>query len=88
TLSLPGDPALAAAVLAAAAICPGSAVTLANVADDPGLAAFLEPLADMGADVTRTPDAAQPAADLTLVAAPLRGTAPPPDRLARMTASL
>ena len=73
-LSVPGDISSAAFVLAAAAICPGSCVTVKNVGLNPTRAGFLDVLKAMGADltVTATSDGVEPAGDITLRYRPLR----------------
>ncbi len=84
---VPGDPSSAAFPLAAAAICPGSDVTVRKVGLNPLRAGFIDCLRDMGADIElQNEDAAQgePVADIRLRSGPLRGIEVPPCRAASM----
>ncbi len=75
-LFVPGDLSSAAFLLAAAAIVPGSAVTLRAVGVNPGRTGFLDVLLAMGADLeiaNRRFEQGEPVADLRLRYAPLQG---------------
>jgi 3-phosphoshikimate 1-carboxyvinyltransferase len=74
-LDVPADPSSAAFPLVAAALVPGSAVTVRNVLLNPTRTGFLRVLARMGADlqVANADDGAEPAGDLVLRHGPLRG---------------
>jgi 3-phosphoshikimate 1-carboxyvinyltransferase len=77
-LSVPGDISSAAFVLAAAAICPGSCVTVKNVGLNPTRAGILEILKGMGADLAvdeKPGGGAEPAGDITLRYRPLKAGA-------------
>ena len=73
---LPGDISSAAFLLVAAAIVPGSRVTVANVGLNPTRMGILDVLSEMGAsiDIANVHDAfGEPTGDVTLTAAPLHG---------------
>lgn len=73
---LPGDLSSAAFLLVAAAIVPGSRVTLTHVGLNPTRTGILDILSAMGARIVRTHVAetfGEPVGDLTLEAAPLHG---------------
>lgn len=73
---LPGDISSAAFLLVAAAIAPGSRITVANVGVNPTRTGILDVLSEMGAsvDVSNIRDVfGEPTGDVTLTAAPLRG---------------
>jgi 3-phosphoshikimate 1-carboxyvinyltransferase len=74
-LDVPADPSSAAFPLAAAALVPGSAVTVRSVLLNPTRTGFLRVLARMGADleVVNADASAEPAGDLVLRHAPLHG---------------
>jgi 3-phosphoshikimate 1-carboxyvinyltransferase len=74
-IDVPGDLSAAAFLLGAAAILPGSRVTVPAVGVNPGRTGFLDVLAEMGAEVTLTgarEATGEPVADVT-VAAPAGG---------------
>ena len=74
--TLPGDISSAAFLLVAAAIVPGSRITVENVGVNPTRTGILDVLAEMGATVSvgnRRETFGEPVADITLEAAPLRG---------------
>ena len=74
-VDVPGDLSAAAFFLAAAAILPGSRVTVPAVGINPGRTGFLDVLAEMGAEVALTEQrdvTGEPVADVT-VAAPAGG---------------
>ena len=75
---LPGDISSAAFLLVAAAIVPGSRITITNVGLNPTRTGILDILSEMGASVSisNAHDAfGEPAGDVTLAAAPLHGVA-------------
>ncbi len=84
---VPGDISSAAFPLVAAAIRPGSAVTVRNVGLNPLRAGILETLRDMGAairiDNVRT-EAGEPVGDVSIDATELRGVDVPPERVPAM----
>jgi len=85
--TLPGDASSAAFLLAAAALVPGSHVTVRNVGLNPGRTGFLEVLAAMGAQVVTAnerQEMGEPVGDVTLVAAPLHGVTIGGDLVVRM----
>ena len=74
--TLPGDISSAAFLLVAAAIVPGSRITVENVGANPTRTGILDVLTDMGATVSidnRRETFGEPVGDITLAAAPLRG---------------
>lgn len=74
--SLPGDASSAAFLFAAAAIVPGSRVTVTSVGVNSGRIGFLNALAEMGASVeyaNRREIAGEPVADVTVAYATLHG---------------
>lgn len=74
--ALPGDISSAAFLLVAAAIVPGSRITVANVGLNPTRTGILDVLSEMGAsiDVSNACDTfGEPTGDVTLAAAPLHG---------------
>jgi len=84
---IPGDPSSAAFPLVAAAIVPGSAVTIENVGVNPLRAGLLTCLAEMGAEIDvrqRPPIGGEPAADITVRGSRLTGIVVPPDRAPSM----
>ena len=86
-LCIPGDLSSAAFPLLAAALVPGSAVTIDGVGVNPTRTGLLDVLRDMGADVTLTPQPEQgnePVASLTVRAAPLHGVTVHGERVVRM----
>ncbi len=86
-LRIPGDLSSAAFPLVAAALVPGSQVTVAEVGVNPTRTGLLDALGDMGADLTivpRSDQGGEPAADVTVRAAPLRGVTVRGERVVRM----
>jgi 3-phosphoshikimate 1-carboxyvinyltransferase len=76
-IDVPGDISSAAFVLAAAAILPGSVVTVKNVGLNPTRTGFLDVLAEMGADFEikcENAAAPEPRGDITLRYRPLKAT--------------
>jgi 3-phosphoshikimate 1-carboxyvinyltransferase len=75
-INVPGDLSSAAFILAAAALCPGSCVTVKNVGLNPTRAGFLDVLKDMGADISIEQQAggAEPVGNITLRYKPLKAT--------------
>ncbi len=74
--TLPGDASSAAFIFAAAAIVPGSCVTVKGVGVNPGRTGFLDILSQMGAKISlasERDEMGEPVADVTLEAAPLKG---------------
>lgn len=74
--TLPGDISSSAFLLVAAAIVPGSRITIENVGVNPTRTGILDVLAEMGAAVSvgnRRETFGEPVADITLEAAPLHG---------------
>ncbi len=74
--TLPGDASSAAFVLAAAAIVPGSRVTVRGVGVNPGRTGFLDILSQMGAKISfasERDEMGEPVADVTLESVPLKG---------------
>lgn len=74
---LPGDASSAAFVFAAAAVVPGSCVTVKGMGVNPGRTGFLDILSCMGARISLSSprlEMGEPVADVTLEAAPLKGT--------------
>lgn len=86
-LTLPGDFSAAAFLIVAAAITPGSSITLQGVGLNPTRTGLLDALRAMGAslDVEReTVRHGEPVGDLTVRAAPLRGVEIAGDLVVRM----
>ena len=76
-LAVPGDPSSAAFFAVAAAIVPGSAIVLEDVALNPGRVEYLDVLREMGArvDVRVVGETlGEPFGEIAVEAAPLRGT--------------
>jgi 3-phosphoshikimate 1-carboxyvinyltransferase len=74
---LPSDPSSAAFIAGAAAIVPGSLVTIPHVCLNPGRVGFFSVLEDMGAAVMFTKEderAGEPVGTVRIAYAPLRGT--------------
>ncbi|HBK93014.1 MAG TPA: 3-phosphoshikimate 1-carboxyvinyltransferase [Parvularcula sp.] len=87
TVDVPGDPSSAAFIAAAAAIAPGSDVTIRNVLVNPLRAGFYETLRDMGADVAyldKRDAGGEPVADIRVRHAALKGVAVPAARAPSM----
>jgi 3-phosphoshikimate 1-carboxyvinyltransferase len=86
-LNVPGDPSSAAFFAVAASIVPGSRVVLEGVAINPTRIGFVEVLERMGGDVEVTPTGevlGEPVGDVTVTAAPLRGTTIAGDEIPRV----
>lgn len=86
-VTVPGDPSSAAFPLAAAAIVPGSEISVAGVLVNPTRSGFLATLAEMGADLTyenEREESGEPAADIRVRAAPLKGVTVPAARAPSM----
>lgn len=84
---VPGDPSSAAFPAVAAAILPGSDVTLTGVGMNPRRTGLFETLIEMGADIDRRNEcieAGEPVADLRIRGGRLRGVEVPPERAPRM----
>jgi 3-phosphoshikimate 1-carboxyvinyltransferase len=76
-VSVPGDPSSAAFWAVAAALLPGSALTVRGVCANPGRTGFLEVLERMGAKISRATageKAGEPVEDWTVTASALRAT--------------
>jgi 3-phosphoshikimate 1-carboxyvinyltransferase len=87
SIIVPGDPSSAAFLAAAAAITPGSEVTLTNILINPLRTGFYETLAEMGASISfdnRRETGGEPVADMRVRYAPLSGVEVPPARAASM----
>ncbi len=83
----PGDPSSAAFIAAAAAITPGSDVTIRNVLVNPLRAGFYETLREMGGAVVYLNErisGGEPVADIRVAHAALRGVAVPASRAPSM----
>jgi len=83
---VPGDVSSAAFLLAAAAVVPGSSVTIVGVGVNPSRTGFLEALARMGAAVeieTAGVEVGEPVGSVTVGGAPLRGLSMVPAETAR-----
>ena len=73
-VTVPGDISAAAFPLVAAALVPRSALVVESAGLNPTRTGILDVLSEMGAGVVATPDnAAEPAGDITVSHAPLRG---------------
>ncbi|MDZ7629126.1 MAG: 3-phosphoshikimate 1-carboxyvinyltransferase [Parvularculaceae bacterium] len=86
-VDVPGDPSSAAFIAAAAAIAPGSDVTLKNVLTNPLRAGFYQTLRDMGGDVAYLNErlsGGEPIADIRVRHAALKGVAVPASRAPSM----
>ena len=84
---VPGDPSSAAFPAVAAAILPGSDVTLTGVGMNPRRTGLFETLIEMGAEIDRRNEcieAGEPVADLRIRGGRLRGVEVPPERAPRM----
>jgi len=74
-IRVPGDASAAAFFITAAAVTPGSAVTVRNVGINPGRTGLLEALRDMGARIELRAErevCGEPVADVSVTYAPLR----------------
>ena len=76
TIDVPGDPSSAAFWIAAAAIRPGSRVTIRDVSLNPTRLGFVDVLRRMGAQITTHIEVAEPEprGTVSVIAAPLRAT--------------
>lgn len=86
-IDVPGDPSSAAFVAAAAAIVPGSDVTIRGVCLNAARDGFFRTLKDMGArvEISNARDAGgEPVGDIRVAHAALRGVVVPPGRAASM----
>ena len=86
-IAVPGDVSSAAFPLVAAAIVPGSELTITGVGINPLRTGILSCLEDMGAAIryaNRRDDAGEPVADITVKAGPLKGIDVPPGRAPSM----
>lgn len=86
-VTVPGDPSSAAFLAAAAAIVPGSDVTIEGVLVNETRTGFYTTLAEMGADVTlidRREEGGEPVADIRVRQVALRGVRVPPERAPSM----
>ncbi len=86
-VSVPGDISSAAFPLAAAAILPGSRVTVRGVGLNPGRIGFLETLREMGAAISVTNErveGGEPVGDITLACSRLAAADVPPERVPSM----
>ncbi len=84
---VPGDPSSAAFAVVAAAIRPGSDVTVENVGVNPLRAGLYETLREMGADITvenQREVGGEPVADLRVKGGELTGVEVPPERAPSM----
>jgi len=84
---VPGDPSSAAFLLAAAAIVPGSEVTVSHVLVNPTRTGFYKTLQEMGADIAfldAREEGGEPVADIRLRHARLRGVEVPAERAPSM----
>lgn len=86
-IDVPGDPSSAAFIAAAAAITPGSDVTICNVLVNPLRAGFYLTLREMGADISylnERPAGGEPVADIRVRHRALKGVAVPASRAPSM----
>ncbi|CAN5683836.1 3-phosphoshikimate 1-carboxyvinyltransferase [soil metagenome] len=86
-IAVPGDPSSAAFAVVAAAIRPGSDVTVANVGINPLRAGLYRTLRDMGADITFENErevGGEPVADLHVKGGALKGVEVPAERAPSM----
>ena len=86
-LTVPGDPSSAAFALAAAAVVPGSRVTVRDVLLNPTRTGLLDTLREMGADLrveNERTSGGERIGDVTLAHAPLKGVAVPSARAPSM----
>jgi 3-phosphoshikimate 1-carboxyvinyltransferase len=84
---VPGDPSSAAFLVAAALVCPGSDLMIANILLNPTRTGFLRTLKEMGADVEilNEHDAAgEPVGDLRVRSSALKGIRVAPERAPSM----
>jgi 3-phosphoshikimate 1-carboxyvinyltransferase len=86
-LTVPADPSSAAFLAAAAAIVPGSDVSIEGVLINPTRVGFYETLREMGADVdfaNEREECGEPVADIRVLHAPLKGVSVPAERAPSM----
>lgn len=86
-LTIPGDFSAAAFLIAAAALLPGSDLTISGVGLNPTRTAFLDVLADMNADVEAAPEGdelGEPIGSIATRAGPLQATDVTPDAIPRL----
>ncbi len=86
-LAVPADPSSAAFPLVAAAVVPGSRVTVPGICMNETRTGLLTTLQEMGADLkieNRREEGGEPVADVTAAAGPLRGVEVPAARAASM----
>ncbi len=86
-ITVPGDPSSAAFLAAAAAIVPGSEVTIEGVLVNPTRTGFYLTLKEMGADIAflrEREEGGEPIADIRVRASALRGVTVPADRAPSM----
>ena len=86
-ISVPGDISSAAFPLAAAAIVPGSRVSVTGVGLNPGRIGFLDTLREMGAALTvanERVEGGEPVGDVTVAWSPLTAVDVPPERVPSM----
>ncbi|RMF02074.1 MAG: 3-phosphoshikimate 1-carboxyvinyltransferase, partial [Alphaproteobacteria bacterium] len=86
-VTVPADPSSAAFPLAAAAIVPGSAITVRNVLVNPTRTGFFTTLQEMGADLrlaNERDQGGEPVADIIIATAPLKGVTVPAERAPSM----
>jgi len=86
-INVPADPSSAAFPLAAAALLPGSDITLQHVGINPHRIGLIETLREMGADITfhdQRQDAGEPVADIRIRAHRLSGVEVPAARAPAM----
>jgi 3-phosphoshikimate 1-carboxyvinyltransferase len=83
---VPGDPSSAAFAAVAAAITPGSRVTIENLMTNPTRTGLYQTLEEMGGELSWTPreTGGEPAADLTVSTSALRGIDVPAERAPSM----
>ena len=86
-INMPGDISSASFLLVAAALVPGSEVTIERVGVNPTRTGLLEALQEMGAQIAieeRAGEGSEPVADVTVRASKLRGVEVSGDRVVRM----
>ncbi|MEM9357820.1 MAG: 3-phosphoshikimate 1-carboxyvinyltransferase [Pseudomonadota bacterium] len=86
-IAVPGDPSSAAFIAAAAAIVPGSDVTIENVLINPTRTGFYTTLSEMGADIeflNERDAGGEAVADIRIAYSKLKGVVVPPDRAPSM----
>jgi 3-phosphoshikimate 1-carboxyvinyltransferase len=87
SIQVPADPSSAAFPMVAAAILPGSDITLSDVGINPHRIGLIETLREMGADITlldRREEAGEPVADLRIRGGQLTGVEVPAARAPSM----